>query len=269
MKTITEADVKARATTPEGALEVSIEKWRQRAEASADSLLTGYRGEWAPSSELCGLCAYYTCKGGCRSCPITTKGSSSYSCTAEYHEAVNLYDDFFEGDVTIAELRAAFWKMVARLESARKDLPKSEPKPKEREIRHGELVQCAKGARIYVAMEQTPSSDKWNIWGDGYINGKVSKGDNYYKSIGINIFDDLAALQGDVTRFEVRSTHSSGRYSGILEAVICPSSANANLFFSMDQEALSGTFELPDLKEISLKLRQLIATMERKQCSKP
>jgi hypothetical protein len=140
---------------------------------------------------------------------------------------------------------------------------KKKEEPKKPELRHGEVVQHQPGDPIYVAMEQSPSSGKVNIWSkDGCINGTVSKRDSYYKSIGVNIFDDLAGLGEDLEKFEIKSTHGGGKYDRRISGYICFGDDGINLTADM----CAGTFELEDAEKLVHNLRRLIATARRRKC---
>jgi hypothetical protein len=267
MKTeqLTPEDVARRATSPAAALDVSIEVWTNRAKMDEEQLKSV-----CLSPEMCGLCQWYGMSSGpvCNAnrrgkCPLSTSG---LVCCTEFDVASEVLEHLqYESAQNVAEVRAAFWNMVARLESEKVKLPKEEPKKKceKLPIRHGDygiwpgnsvdpfVVDLSAEDSVYLHL-LWPDQDRRNRWRRD--NGCVKS----IKPLG-NIFDDLAALREDVTDFAIKSTHAGGRFNRVIEVTEDGDgdvNINANLEWS--------TFQKQDVEALILKLRQLLATAERK-----
>jgi len=220
---LTTEEIRNRATSPLAALEVSIEEWIRKAQLPADKL--GEYGLLGPGR--CGLCQYFGLGAWGRNCDKNGKGECVLSiahkdrggCCTEYQEVQRVCDDYRIDRATEAEVRGAFWLMVVRLQKEKVKLLENEKaeasktKKPARQIRHGDFVQWRKGGPIYVATEQEPLSGTWDIWAKGgYVNGRVPKRSDWYKSTGINVFDLAEAMRAGGTELQVNSTHAQSDY---------------------------------------------------------
>ncbi len=90
MEWITAEEVKAYATTPKRAMDISVRHHQQNVDATEEELDT----QNAPfGEELCGLCWYYKelRNGGCDKCPLLTNGNSCHASGSLYQESRHCY----------------------------------------------------------------------------------------------------------------------------------------------------------------------------------
>jgi hypothetical protein len=119
--------VKARATSPLAALEVSIEVWVCKANLPDDELRNAPMGHG-----VCGFCQYYgkieiylfvgCAAGGHGECPLSVFRVDGQVCCPEYNEASQRLEKHKDGIASASQVRSAFWAMVARLEKEKEKL---------------------------------------------------------------------------------------------------------------------------------------------------
>jgi hypothetical protein len=91
MKWLTKEQVREAATTPERALDISIEHHQQNVDATEKQLA----GQDPLAEALCGLCWYYNQKnnGGCKACPLGKSGVDCFVSSSLYQEALQSCQD--------------------------------------------------------------------------------------------------------------------------------------------------------------------------------
>jgi hypothetical protein len=212
---ITPEQVSRRATSPEGALEVSDEVWGQRCEMNEEELK-----EVKVSYPMCGLCVYYGINKMGGSCDkhghglcVLWEGAKGHCCCQECREADNLLSKFKKGDATYSEVKSAIYAMKARLEREKAKLPKGNvdffKKQAKPEIRHGDYGFTGTGRpRLYLREETCGKK------GAEYYANSISKGgtgifskecsttaDGIALFVG-NLFDELSGMDGEMREYK-------------------------------------------------------------------
>ena len=199
---ITEQEVEERAGSPESALEVSIDVWRQRCEMNEKEMKSVCTG-----SNLCGLCQYYGVSRLCDkndkgNCPLNEPGESE--CCSEWYETSKAITAWRISEVSFAALKSAFYAMLDRLEREKAKLPKESKKEAKPEIRHTEYGFTEEGCpRIYL---RDISGKEYYAntleAGEGvFSKASAAKADEIDLRIG-NLFDELEGMDAEMTKYK-------------------------------------------------------------------
>ncbi len=123
MKWITAEQVKAYATTPERALDISVRHHQQNVDATEAELATQAK---PLNGLLCGLCRYYDRpgNGGCVSCPL---GENDFPCgyeTSLYRKALNICESRPRNHAAFIKAETALLNELKSLQSGDKSMDK-------------------------------------------------------------------------------------------------------------------------------------------------
>ena len=242
------------------AIEVSIESWQQRRNAGEEELRRALKeGLVAFCEEHCGLCCHYgktPLRGSCDGCCL----NSTRQCCEEYRAVWGAKQEW-QGNGPYSDLKDAMDVMIARLEQE-KDKAVGEMqartyqqgkeccKKKKPELRHGNYG------------HYKSSGGRWWVWkrnGILEVFGEKSGCGSPAPSLSSTIkdgnhIDDLEALQEDVSEFNM-DVHQ-------YKLDLSPKMAHAPIYIAGNWHPIT------EAKWFILKLRQLVATAERKEESK-
>jgi hypothetical protein len=204
---ITPEQVKARATSPENALEVSIEAWAQKCEMNEEEMK-----DVSISNRVCGLCHYYGIDGHSK-CSRNNKGScmlhSDEGCCPEWNNADDALREWNRNEISFAALKSAFYAMLDRLEREKAKLPKKQVKP---EIRHTEYgLDRAGDPRIALETYDGKITYAGNAC---LMNPDVENEFPIVTRIG-NLFDELSGMDGSMKEYEIFARSGGQVYARI------------------------------------------------------
>ena len=156
-----------------------------------------------------------------------------------------------------AALDVCISEKMARLEKVKREIAE-EAKPKLRHGDYGEWFGPNKNSFILDLSEAT-NNEYYGLWRveDGDIGTRIGHSEaNFSKSTILgNIFDDLKALQEDVTEFEI----DAGANQFATKASFFPNHVN------IADEGGEVAINYRNLSTFILKLRQMEATLKRRQ----
>ena len=132
-------------------------------------------------------------------------------------------------------------------------------KPK---MRHGDYGRSDRQDTTHLVISDSAGALRWSDFTGGYYEKRVEDGDHASHFIRSgNIFDDLAALQEDLTEFEMEASGADGR--GIFIKAKSKNFIKIGLVGKGDY-----AYDLKELEEYSLNIRKVIATLKRNEATK-
>jgi len=200
---ITPDDVRSLAVSPEGALDVSIDVWRQRCEMSEEDAKS-----YPYWSYCCGLCCYYRyigCMHNGKLCPLAkSEILSRVGCCEEYDLANGARSKWLMNIASFSFVKSAFYTMLDRLEREKDKLPKQKNEEREKELKHGDYGFWI-GSNDPIDNEYIHLATK-----DGIIRPAGTKmyykcqtsNPKYYRKVG-NIFDELSIMTENMENYKI------------------------------------------------------------------
>lgn len=248
---LTEKEVKDRATTPEKALDVSIQHHEENLELSEEEVRAiRDKSDGLLWRTLCGLCMHNNDK--CDSCILKTSGNGCKATSSQFRKAKTALDNFIWERASFSDYRVEQFKMVELLKKLkRENYGKSKCKC-EKKARHGDYghVRGTKNHHVYV---KSSNGDICLMGNDKIYHECLVKLEHH--TIDGNIFADLKRNSEDLRKFSKKTEGS-----GVLKAQIF---SENRIEFSIAAGCDRATASLDQATEIHQKLGQMIATIRR------
>jgi len=259
---LTEQEVIERATTPEKALDVSIQHHEENLTLSEEEVREATKDCGVLKRSLCGLCTFHrftgTSASPCDKCILGVGDTPCYNSESQYKHTNLALDNWLTGNGSFADYRIEQFKMVELLKGLRVEQKKLFAELEKPKLRHGDYGIDVSGHSSLVVRQDA----------SGVLRAGGSSG--FYEHITIeslteskpdvilgNIFDDLKRNSEDLRSFTVQNCTDS------LYAYIGTDVGGKNKGVQIDLSSNCLLYSLEDATKIHQKLGQMLATIRR------
>jgi len=269
---LTEKEVKERATTPEKALDVSIQHHEENLTLSGAEIRKIYDdGGVILGITLCGLCKYYgsgatPSNSDCARCVLGIEEKQGCLAGTQYCRLADALIEWKNSDGSFSDYRVEQFKMVELLKKLkRENYGKCEKKA---ELRHGDYGYDYDGDPcMTLQLHDGGSGATLHKSNAGSAYAYTNKPSNSafvpITKLG-NIFDDLKRNSEDLERLEMNAGTANRSQTGKKLAI--GFNNNGCLFVGVGRGLREiAHYTLDQATEIHQKLGQMIATIKRKK----